>query len=102
MTGNLRPQGGKDRPEITERQLEALRAIVAFQAEHGYAITVRELSAAIGNTSTNSTQGHLRALQRKGLVTWVPARTRTLSLTAAGHLALAGSEPAATTAEAAR
>lgn len=98
MPGNVCPQVGKNAP-ITERQLEVLHAIAEYSAAHGYATTVRELSGALGNTSTFGTWNVLEALRDKGLVTWVPRLTRTLSLTDAGRKALE-QIPAATTEDA--
>jgi repressor LexA len=55
-----------------------------------YPPTVRELCSELGVSSTNGMGEHLKALSRKGLVTWEPKRSRTLSLTAAGRAALEG------------
>lgn len=55
-------------PSPTDRQLEVLRAMFAYQQLHGMPATVRELADILGIGSTNGVNDHLRALERRGLV----------------------------------
>jgi repressor LexA len=50
--------------------------------KNGYAPTIRELMEDAGLSSTNAVAGHLLALERKGLVTSLPGKARTLRVTA--------------------
>lgn len=50
----------------------------------GYAPNLRELFKILGYSSTNSTTTYLHSLRDAGLVSWVPRRSRTLTLTEAG------------------
>ena len=52
----------------TDRQMECLREIRAFMAEHGLPPTLRELGARLGIHSTNCVSAHIDALERKGLL----------------------------------
>jgi repressor LexA len=67
--------------ELTDRQLDVLRAISAWREKHDYAPTIRELGDRLGIDSTNGVQDHLKALRRHELVEWVPRSARTLRLT---------------------
>ena len=49
------------------RQL-ILDYIGSYQAEHGWAPTVREISKAIGLASPSTTQGHLHQLRAEGKI----------------------------------
>ncbi len=69
----------------TQRQLLVLRTISAHQVSKGFAITIRELSIALKCSSTNGVVDHLKALERKGLVSREKQRARTLQLTTAGR-----------------
>jgi DNA-binding MarR family transcriptional regulator len=75
-----------DRP-LTPRQRQVLGRLELLTRAVGYPPTMTELGRGLG-LSTSRVLGHLRALARKGLVTWEPKRSRTLSLTAAGRAAL--------------
>lgn len=67
--------------ELTKRQAEVLDTIAQFQAEHGYAPTLREMLPLLGLTSTNGIKQHLTALERKGkLIGGDFAKGRTLKV----------------------
>jgi repressor LexA len=66
---------------LTDTQLETLIAVATFCSKHGYSPTVRELRAALGLSSTGSTQRRLETLQRLGLITWQPLSPRTIRIT---------------------
>ncbi len=67
------------------RQLQVLRAIRRHHQVNGFPISIRELGDALGIRSTNGVNDHLRALQKKGLISRVQKRSRTLQLTNAGQ-----------------
>lgn len=69
---------------VTGRLLE----LIAEHSERGYAISVRELGAAMGWSSPATCQSHLYRLRRLGLVDWVAGEQRTLHLTAEGRAAV--------------
>lgn len=69
----------------TERQRVVLREIRQHQTAKGYPISIRELVEVLGVTSTSGVADHLKALERKGLVSREKNRARTLQLTAAGR-----------------
>jgi SOS-response transcriptional repressor LexA len=52
----------------TDRQAEVLRAISEHFLEHGYGISHRGLCARFGWASTNSSNDHIKALERKGFI----------------------------------
>lgn len=59
---------------------DALAAIVAFQAEHGYPPTVRELGARLGLSGIGTVVWHLDALERAGCIRRAPRRSRALTV----------------------
>lgn len=67
----------------TPRQREVLRVIATHRKVHGHAPTITELGQQLEISSRNGVVDHLKALSRRGLLTWLPKRARTLSLTPA-------------------
>jgi repressor LexA len=67
--------------ELTPRQAEAVAFIRANS--HLYGPTVREIAAAMGISSVNGVQGHLKALQKKGVLKHTPGIARGIELTEA-------------------
>lgn len=65
---------------LTERQEEVLRFIAAFQREHGFSPTLREIGKALGMASTNGVFEHLQALEKKGALAREPRIARTLRI----------------------
>ncbi|EBX1770088.1 LexA family transcriptional regulator [Salmonella enterica subsp. enterica serovar Poona] len=55
--------------KLTDRQQQALDLLIAFRQEHGYPPTVQEMSEMMGCRSHNAAAEHLRALERKGVIT---------------------------------
>lgn len=83
-------------PKLTDRQAEVLGHIKRLIEANGYAPTIRELATCLGITSTNGVETHLVELERKGLITRTPGRSRSLKLasterTVDGLRALVGS-----------
>jgi SOS-response transcriptional repressor LexA len=65
---------------LTDRQRQVLRAILAFQLQHGIPPILRQLVKAMGLCSTNGVWGHIQALRRKGVLTETPDRYGVLRL----------------------
>lgn len=57
---------------LSPRQKDVLALIERSIAEHGYPPTRSEISAALGATSPNAAEQHLRALERKGYIEILP------------------------------
>jgi len=70
--------------KLTQRQLEVLQAIGEFWAEHHYSPSIRDLQKALQIGSTNGVTDHLYALERKGMLTRAPGRSRSIVLTTKG------------------
>lgn len=66
------------RDRLTPRQREVLDFIERRTAESGAPPTVREIGQALGIWSTNAVAGHLAALERHGVLTRLPHRSRGL------------------------
>lgn len=62
--------------KLTERQAQVLAFIRLFKRENGSAPTKREIADAIGCASANSVALHLKALERKGVLTIRYGRSR--------------------------
>ena len=65
---------------LTPRQTEVLEWIAGYMVAKGYAPSRREIMAGLNFKSPNSVTGHLRALERKGRLTWVRGACRTIRL----------------------
>ena len=70
--------------ELTKRQQEILRMIRRFIADSGFPPTRADICAAMGFSSPNSAEEHLRALERKGAIEMLAGASRGIRLTAAG------------------
>ncbi len=76
------------------KQLELLRHLCRFQQKHGYAPTLDELGRSLGVSKVTVHQ-YTRSLERKGLVSRLRNRARSLQVTeAAKALDLFGAHPA--------
>lgn len=64
--------------ELTPRQREILAWVDAYIASHGFSPTCRELAASFGFKGPNGAACHLRPLRRKGVITWIDGKPRTL------------------------
>lgn len=81
--------------QLTERQQNVYDMIRGLIVERGYGPTVREIGEHFGIKSPNGVMCHLRALERKGLITRSPNKSRAIELTSSadrsGHaLPMAG------------
>ena len=64
----------------TPKQQEILEYIIAFQAEHGYPPSVREIGAAVGLKSPSTVHFHLKGLEAAGLITKAEGKTRAITV----------------------
>lgn len=62
----------------TERQRRILEVIRNFTAEHGYPPSVREIGERVGLSSSSTIHAHLKALERRGLISRDPTKPRAL------------------------
>ena len=62
----------------TERQQRILRAINEFAAEHGYPPSVREIGERVGLSSSSTIHAHLKALEKRGLISRDPTKPRAM------------------------
>ncbi len=62
----------------TERQQRILDVIRAFTAEHRYPPSVREIGERVGLSSSSTIHAHLKALERRGLISRDPTKPRAL------------------------
>jgi repressor LexA len=64
--------------DITDRQKEILHYIVRATEESGFPPTIREIGEAMEIKSTNGVNDHLKALERKGLLTRGEQQSRSM------------------------
>jgi repressor LexA len=62
----------------TERQRRILEVIRDFTADHGYPPSVREIGERVGLSSSSTIHAHLKALERRGLISRDPTKPRAL------------------------
>src|SRR5579863_2507912 len=58
----------------TLRQQSILQAIADFKSEHGYPPSVREIGERVGLSSSSTIHAHLKALERRGLISRDPTK----------------------------
>ena len=76
----------------TPKQKEIMDYIIAFQSQHGYPPSVREIGAAVGLKSPSTVHFHLKGLEAAGLITKAEGKTRAITI---AHPAGVGEEPTA-------
>lgn len=62
----------------TERQRRILEVIRSFTAEQGYPPSVREIGERVGLSSSSTIHAHLKALERRGMISRDPTKPRAL------------------------
>ena len=67
--------------QLTDRQQNVYDMIRELIVKRGYGPTVREIGEHFGIKSPNGVMCHLRALERKGLITRSPNKSRAIELT---------------------
>jgi len=73
--------------DLTDRQRQILIFIARQANDNGYWPSIREIQEHFGFRSTNAVMGHLRALERKGVLERIAGQARTFRLIAgAGEL----------------
>jgi repressor LexA len=65
--------------ELTDRQKKVMEFLRSFMGEHGYPPTVREIGERFGFTWP-AARGHLRAIERKGLIRMRPFKSRGIEI----------------------
>ena len=83
-----RPPLDEDMRALTNRQKEVLSVIKAQILTTGVPPTRRELATKLGLKAGPSVEGHLRALERRGLIELVPDTQRGIKLAQTGGLPL--------------
>ncbi len=73
------PRGERmiDKP-ATERQQRILETIQVFTAQHGYPPSVREIGELVGLSSSSTIHAHLKALEKRGLISRDPTKPRAM------------------------
>lgn len=79
--------------ELSARQLDALRFIKRYVADHGYPPTMGEIGAAAGIKSKSDVKRNLGLLADAGYIKCTPHISRGISLTDAGKAVPAGAQP---------
>ena len=67
--------------QLTEKQQQVYDMLRDLIVKRGYGPTVREIGEHFGIKSPNGVMCHLRALERKGLITRSPNKSRAIELT---------------------
>ena len=76
--------------ELTKRQQEILRMIREFMTDSGFPPTRADICRAMGFSSPNAAEEHLRTLERKGAIEMLAGASRGIRLTQALGLPLVG------------
>ena len=66
--------------ELNDKQLLIYEFLKDFTSEKGYPPTVREICKAVGLKSTSSVHGHLKNLEKEGLIKRDPTKPRALEI----------------------
>lgn len=69
----------------TDRQRLLLRIVYDFTQAKGYPPSVRDISAAMQDISTNAVANHISACIKKGYITKAPHIARSIQVTLAGR-----------------
>ena len=70
---------------MTPKQQQVYDFIVAFQNEHGYPPSVREIGAYVGLKSPSTVHFHLKGLEKAGLIEKAEGKTRAITVMDAGE-----------------
>ena len=66
--------------EVNDKQTQIYEFLKAFTADKGYPPTVREICQAVNLKSTSSVHGHLKQLEKDGLIKRDPTKPRALEI----------------------
>lgn len=70
----------KQKDKLTKKQEKLYLAIKNFIEKNGYAPTIREINEIINIKSTSTTFNKLLQLQKKGYITYINGKARTIKL----------------------
>lgn len=70
----------KQKEELSEKQKELYQAIGYFIDKNGYPPTIRELCQIVNNSSTAPVFDKLNKLRKKGYITYIDGKPRTIRL----------------------
>lgn len=70
-----------EKPQLTERQKQVYELVRSLIQGRGFGPTVREIGEHFGIKSPNGVMCHLRALEKKGLITRQANKSRAIELT---------------------
>lgn len=70
----------KQKDKLTKKQEKLYLAIKNFIEKNGYAPTIREINEIINIKSTSTTFTKLLQLQKKGYITYINGKARTIKL----------------------
>ncbi len=62
------------------RRTKIVSFVDSYTKEHGYCPSVREIGCAVGLKSTSTVYGHLKRMQRDGILTFSPFTPRSITL----------------------
>ena len=65
---------------LTEKQQKVLAAVAGFDRENGFPPTLTELGSLVGLPNINAVRGHLAALQKKGYISRIPDKARSIRI----------------------
>jgi repressor LexA len=82
---NDRISSGESQKPLTPRQIDILRLIEAHLEESGFPPTRAEICKAMGFSSPNAAETHLRALERKGVIEMTSGASRGIRLKHSSH-----------------
>jgi repressor LexA len=82
---NDRTSSGESQKPLTPRQIDILRLIEAHLEESGFPPTRAEICKAMGFSSPNAAETHLRALERKGVIEMTSGASRGIRLKHSSH-----------------
>ena len=68
---------------LSPKQQQIYEFIIAFQAEHGYPPSVREIGEEVGLKSPSTVHFHLKGLEGAGLITKAEGKTRAITVVGA-------------------
>lgn len=66
--------------DIKDKQLEVYNFLKSYTENRGFPPSVREICEAVGLSSTSTVHGHLKRLEKKGLIKRDPSKPRALEI----------------------
>ncbi len=74
--------------ELTDKQIKVLKSVAKLMQHNGVPPTRKEIAEKLGFRSANAAQQHLKALERKGMVSLDNGKSRSITILSAGQLVL--------------